>query len=129
MSRASITNKETLKMLESQLAQLEGERTGLRSQVDSIQSKLTLNKNSIHLVKTKIYDLTKPYLSEVQCSEHALLRYCERVLGINLQEAKTKILNEKLISTVNVLGGTGVYPVEDFKVKMVDKMIVTIIKD
>mgnify|MGYP006885815035 CR=1 FL=1 len=60
-------------------------------------------------------------------TEHALLRYCERVLGINLKEVEAEILSPEIIELVEKLGGTGQYPNRDFKVVIKDFVITTVL--
>lgn len=60
-------------------------------------------------------------------TEHALLRYCERVLGINLKEVEAEILSPEIIELVEKLGGTGQYPNRDFKVVIKNFVITTVL--
>ena len=62
-------------------------------------------------------------------SEHAILRYIERVMGIDLEELKAKILPEDVLKKIKALEGVdGTYPCsEGFKVRIRDRTIVTIL--
>lgn len=60
-------------------------------------------------------------------SEHAMLRYFERVMGFNLEEIKAKVIPNKTAEMIAKLG-PGVYPVEGgFKIKVKDNVVVTLV--
>jgi predicted transcriptional regulator len=59
-------------------------------------------------------------------SEHALLRYFERVLGFDLNDIKAKVIPEKTAELIAKLG-PGVYPVDGFKIKVKDNVVVTLV--
>lgn len=123
-----IKNSSTIKGLQSQLSKLQGARDNLRLEVERIQRELSSNRKSIDAIEKKIKDLTDSN-KDIQVSEHALLRYCERVLGINTEAIKAEIINDvRLKELVNTLGDNGTYPVRDFQVIMRNKTITTIIK-
>ena len=49
---------------------------------------------------------------EIRVSDHALLRYLERNLGLNFSETKKKILTQKLTLAIEKLGD-GEFPLMD----------------
>lgn len=59
-------------------------------------------------------------------SEHAILRYLERIGGLDLEEIKNKILTTEIKNIISTLGGNGTYPNEGFKVIMKDNIVTTI---
>jgi hypothetical protein len=59
-------------------------------------------------------------------SEHALLRYFERVMGFDLTEIRSKVIPEKTAELISKLG-SGVYPVDGFKIKVKDNVVVTLV--
>ena len=59
-------------------------------------------------------------------TEHALLRYCERVLKIDLEKAKTEIVTETLKEQVEKLGN-GEYPNGDFRVVIREGQVVSVV--
>ncbi len=123
----TITSKVTLKKLQSQLSTLEGKRIALRGQVENIQQELTLNKKQIQRINGEIAKLNFVIDKDIEVSEHAIYRYLERVLNIDIEEIKSKIVTGELKALVTVLGGTGTYPVDNFRVKMVNKTITTVL--
>lgn len=63
---------------------------------------------------------------EIIISEHAMLRYIERIKGINLDEIKTEILTPQLLSTVKTMGN-GKFPSGNgFRAVVKDNTIITI---
>ena len=122
-----VSNKQTIKQLNSQLNILEGNRKALNIQCAQIQRNLSENKNQINKIKKYIYDLEIKQSQELTITEHALLRYCERVLGINIEDIKKEILTPELNKLIDTLGSTGTYPYKEYQLKIVDKTIITII--
>ena len=93
-----------------------------------------LSKEMAALTKEKLgylYQLDTLLGKEtIVVSDHALMRYCERVLGINMDEVKEKILTESAMGLIDKLkAGDGQYPVKegDFVIRLKNKTVVTII--
>lgn len=61
-------------------------------------------------------------------SDHAVLRYLERVKGVDIESLKNEILSEPVLKMVKTLGGNGKYPNSGFKLVMKDNTVVTILK-
>lgn len=78
----------------------------------------------------KIQDDIKKLKSEtnIVVSEHAILRYCERVLKLDLEEIKKKIIPEDVLELVRKLGN-GNYPTESHHVRVTNGVVVTITTD
>lgn len=122
-----ISNKQTIKQLNSQLSILEGNRKALNIQCAQIQQNLSENKKQIAKIKKSIDDLKIKESQELTITEHALLRYCERILGISIEDIKKEILTPELNKLVDTLGSTGTYPYKEYQLKVIDKTIITII--
>ena len=123
-----ISNKQTIKQLNSQLNVLEGNRKALNIQCSQIQQNLSENKKQINILINNIKKLELQESQELNVTEHALLRYCERVLGINIEEIKEELLSDNIKNLVNTLGSTGVYPYKEFKLKIINNSIITLLK-
>jgi len=93
------------------------------------QSKINLDvqnkKDQIHTTKTKLHQLRNPATPKV--SEHALVRFFERIKGYDLKEIKNELLNDQTLSMLKTLGSTGTYPYKEFKMVFRDNNLVTII--
>ena len=78
--------------------------------------------SQINTIKQKIESIKG---REPIVTEHAMLRYIERVLGINLEEVKMQILNEKTLAMINSLG-SGKFPGDGYKVVVKNRSVITI---
>lgn len=123
----SVKNIETVKQLNSQKSRLEGEIIGLKSTLREYNKELVIKTNSLKEVENKIKSLNSD--SKLKVSEHAILRYLERVTGLNISDIEKEILEESIVTTASALGN-GVYPhSKGFKVRIKDNNIVTIINE
>lgn len=64
---------------------------------------------------------------EINVTDHAIVRYFERVIGLNIDEVKQKIITDEVLRLVTKLGGTGTLPNNNFKLVLEDWNVVTII--
>lgn len=119
-----LKNQVTLKGYESQLQKLKGSREVLKFKLDGLNKELRDNKEKIKHLESRIYDLKR---SDLIISEHAILRYIERVEVIPPSEVPERIKTDKLLEMVRTLGN-GVYPLEDFSVKVKDNVVITVLK-
>jgi len=112
---------------------------GLQSQYDNSKAESDLLKIEISN-KQKEYqsklEIQKRLLSEIsklsntkelKVSEHAIIRYFERVKGYNLEEIEKEILSEDIIKISETLGGTGKYPNKKGFMVLIRDFIVTTI--
>ena len=107
----------------------------LRKTKEELQEKRFIKKENdekINQLKKRVESINLDInsLSEVEVvvSEHALLRYFERVMGYNLDEIKDKILNDEIKEQMELLGKNGTFPnKEGFKLKVKKGVVVTII--
>lgn len=64
----------------------------------------------------------------LKVSEHAIVRYFERVKGFNIEEIEKEILSENVVSLINKLdGNNGTYPNGDYSVILKNNTIITVI--
>lgn len=83
---------------------------------------LTQCNQRIAAVSKEIDEMTR----EPIVTEHALLRYCERVLNIDMEAIKATILSETTLKQSQTLGN-GKYPVVDgHRAVIKDSCVVTI---
>ncbi len=115
-----------LKGLKSQLYNMEGDEAALKIEVANIQREYSQKVKAIERLKTKIESIERT--TKLKVSEHAMLRYLERVKGINLESLESEILSEEVRVMIETLGGTGGYPNKDFKVMLKNYTVTTIIK-
>ena len=121
---SAVKDGQIIKGLETQLSKLEGEVTVLKSQVKTLNNELVQKLNTISSIRSKIKELGVS--KELRISEHAILRYIERVLGINIKEIEETILCDKILTQHSILGkGTFIHP-KGFKCITRDNTIVSI---
>jgi hypothetical protein len=75
-------------------------------------------------IKKKIESLES---KEVLVSEHAMLRYFERVLGHDLEQIKKDIVTDKIKNMLEVTGPSGTFPADGFKVIIKNGKVVSVV--
>jgi hypothetical protein len=73
-----------------------------RRAVKEAQSRLTTESNKLDEIDRAIFNLADQ-AKEPVVTEHALLRYVERVMGVDLDEIRAQILNESAVGLINQL--------------------------
>jgi len=116
----------TLKSLTRKLADLLSRKDLEVSKFQETQKKLTvLNKE----IKETQSHIDKFKQGDPTVSEHAILRYLERVEGVNIGAIISKILHPKILEYSKTLGSGSFPHPEGFKVVIRDNVITTIIAD
>lgn len=107
-----------LKSLNSQIDQTKRdlqcivvEREEIKSRDDFLRQKIQAFESSIAAAKRKIEELKKSEKKKdrLLVSEHCLLRYLERVKGLDIEKLKEEILVHEVVSSYNSFGD-GKYP-------------------
>lgn len=112
----------------------------LNNQIKDLDIKLEVAKNQKQIYTSEINTLTQKKsrlqseISKIQSenksitiSDHAIIRYIERVIGVNIEDIKAHILTEDLETKIKTLGN-GKYPMKDGgRVVVKNKNVVTII--
>lgn len=113
-----------LKEMRKRLATEQAREKALRDQIADMQRDHAVQLDRVLKLKKQIAALTP---TELELTEHAMLRYLMRTLQIEETDIQEKIITDTLRHQVNVLGGTGKFPVADgFKAVIRDNKIVTI---
>ena len=123
----TLEKSQEIKGLESQLKILSGRAKAKKEEFISAQKEYNQMVNSEKQLKDKIEALQKP--KELRVTEHAILRYLERVNKIDLKEIEKAILTPELIKMTEVLGKNGKFPINDFNIVIRDGSVVTVEKD
>lgn len=110
--------------------------TELKSKKEDIKRSLQIIRDKRDALNEKIRDIesTLAHLNieiaklniKIDISDHAIVRYVERVHGIDMKKMKNKIITKDLKKEVKK-GGNGTYIVGDFKVVVRGGVIVTIL--
>lgn len=114
-----------IKGLKSQLKIMQGDAESLRIEVSNKQREYSAKLKSIKNLKEQIDNFEKN--KNIKVSEHAIVRYFERVKGFDISEIENEILTDEVLKVIEKLGGTGGFPNKDFKVVMKDYTVITII--
>jgi TolA-binding protein len=125
MSGTHIKNNSVLKQLHSQASKIEGDIESLDMERNRINKEMVNKREQLKEIKAKITSIHE-HNKDLLVSEHAIIRYLERVEGFNFHEIRHKIITEKLKEQFKVLGN-GTYPIDGkFSVKIQNNVIVTI---
>lgn len=116
-----------LKHLQRRIDEARASMKALKENKKTLEDKIKLEQSTIDKLTAEI-DKLKKKSNKIVVSEHALLRYFERVMKFDLEEIKKKVLPETLDAPVKTLG-SGTYPTETHKVRIKDGVVVTILTD
>ena len=114
-----------LKLLQSQLNIMLAEAAALRVEVTIKQKEHNQKLQSIENLKKEMAKLNSDEVLKV--SEHAIVRYFERVKGFDIKEVEKEILSKQVVELVEKLGGNGSYPNNGFSVLMKNYTVTTIV--
>lgn len=110
--------------MQVRLAKLESEEKRLKEERDTAEQARKQCANQLASVRNAIQEMIAKERDPV-ITEHAMLRYFERILGFNLDEVKKEILTDDLKALVKKLGD-GKYTIGGKKMIVRGNVIVTI---
>lgn len=113
------------KQLQSQLNTMLGDSDALKIEVANKQREYNQKLQAIEKLKNEMAKLNNK--ESLKVSEHAIVRYFERVKGFDIEQVKKEILSEQVVKLVEQLGGNGQYPNERFSVVMKNYTVTTIV--
>ena len=122
----SIKDTTTLKSLETKYKQIETKRNLIINEINDKQLEASNLKKELGQIKQQIDSLKSKDVGKIIVSEHSLLRYIERVLGIDLNVLRNKILSDEDAKVISALGN-GTFPKDGFKIKIKDGVVVTVL--
>ncbi len=115
-----------LKSLKSRRDQAQRELKALQDEANALNKKVRDAQGTISKLDRDINKLTQRN-KNIIVSEHAMLRYIERVMGMDMEKLKKQILPDLTQSQIRALGN-GSYPVgKSHRVKVRDNTIITIL--
>lgn len=119
-------NKERkIKGLQTQLNNLQGDVEAIKLDLTNKQDEYNFKKKKIKEIQHEINKYR--HNGQIKISEHAIIRYLERVKGIDIAKIEKEIVTDEVRRMVGVLGGNGSYPNKEFKLVMKNYTIVTIV--
>lgn len=120
-----------LKRLNTELTRLEKAERDLidkrkvwQNEINSNVSKCKSIKINIKSKREQIKNLS--YQKDVIVSEHAILRYLERVCGMDIENLKTLILNDEFKALNSLTNGNSTITVKDVGYVLKNNVIITI---
>jgi predicted RNase H-like nuclease (RuvC/YqgF family) len=117
-----------LKHLNRRVSQGQANLKALTEEKFSIEDKIKRERETVSRLQREI-DRLKRRTEKLVVSEHAILRYVERVMGLDLEEIKKKILPSDLEEKVRIIGN-GIFPCGGtHKIKVSEGVVVTILTD
>ncbi len=98
----TIALQQELKKLRSQAAELAGLCSAIQEEQRTVQRRLAAEQKTLAQLNSRIAEIEEQMRAapEPTVTEHALLRYCERVLGVDLAAASSAILNAPTVAAI-----------------------------
>jgi hypothetical protein len=112
---------------EIELARLHNLQTWKRELVAQIAKQLKDIddlRNTLYEVNCEIREIAGKSSIPLRVSKHALLRYCERILGIDMHEIEQEILSGDIEAQIE--RGHVVYEKENYKLTVRGNMVITV---
>ena len=103
----SAKSSQQLKQLQSRRDKLEVQADDFKRETAAMQSSNSKVVNQLKSVKAEMEAITS---QDPTVTEHAILRYAERAMGLDLEEVRNLILTPKLVEAIGKLGN-GTYPI------------------
>lgn len=103
----SIKDSQQLKQLQSRKAKLEVSVADLKKQLVEAQG---LHDKALNQLKSVLAEIDSLAVREVVVTEHAVLRYIERAMGVDIDHIKDQILTSETRRLIENLGN-GKYPI------------------
>ena len=120
----AIKEKEELKKLNTLQVKLQSEIEAIKIEREILNNKLQSAERNLGKIREEIKKVKEG--NKIIVSEHAMLRYIERVLGINLKEIEKCILTDEVKEQYKIVGN-GRFPINDeFRALIRDNVVVTI---
>jgi hypothetical protein len=102
----------TSSILKLNIATMQRNRSAINIEIDEVKLEIEKEENTKKVIKV---------------SDHAVLRYLERVGGMDLNAIRQAIVTDELIDIVSSIGGSGKFPLnEGHSIIMKDYVIVTL---
>lgn len=114
----------TIKRLETTLRDKQSELAVLNAEIASKQKEYVAKKLEVSELMKKLQGFRSK--GDLSVTEHAMLRYLERVKGMDLTAVESEIISEELLKFIALGGTNATYMLGDYNVVIKDNVIVTI---
>lgn len=126
MKNLALKQKEELKKLQSLLIKQKSEIDLIRRERQLINERLSVAERNLRNTEEELKKLKTG--NKIIVSEHAVLRYLERTMELDLKAVENEILTEETVKQYRTLGN-GKYPVSNgCKAVIKDNVVLTITK-
>lgn len=95
-----------LKQLQVQHTQAQRDIKTAKDKIQADQAELSCSKAKLHALEQEMQKLSD---TKLVVSEHAVLRYAERIMGLDVEQIKEQILNPKTAKRIQELRN-GAFP-------------------
>lgn len=128
MAKKDIKLTQDLKFLQTKLVKMQAQGAVLIKEVTQMQNNLSTLNKQINTTQENIEKLSTNN-DDLIFSEHSILRYIERVMGVDIEALKEKILpkeeRQSILKTANSLS----FKKDGVSFKIKDGIIITITKE
>ncbi len=115
-----------LKALETRRNKLQAEKKVLGQEINDKQGQFGIFNRKIKELQENIEALKKRAPKNIVVTEHAMLRYLERVDGLDLQELHDRILTPESQTIIDKLGTCRINTPDEVVLVVRDKNVITI---
>lgn len=120
----AIATAQDLKQLQTRLAKSAARQKSLKDEVASLENQLRECNTEIKELNKRIDAISKQRLEPV-LTEHALLRYLERVKGVDLKAIHEEILTPEVKHQIGVIG-SGSFTQNGYRLIVKQGIVITI---
>lgn len=100
---STVQTAQELKGLQTQLAKARAEESTLKTEAAALQRKHTQARHAVQALEKRIEELSRT-APEPTVSEHAMLRYLERVKGVDMEAVRQEILGNGTAEAITFAG-------------------------
>ncbi len=118
----NVGKAQQLKGLQTRLSKLEGDYKSLADNAKQAQKDQHACLNRIKSIKTEIEGFSE---KEIIVTEHAVLRYLERIMGFDLDQINKSILTDDIKLMVSKMGD-GKYPIDGGRIIVRNNTIISV---
>ena len=120
----SIKDSQRLKSLQSRSAILSQECSNLSHRVKQLQDEWSKKLSQLKAMESEIAQICR---KDPIVSEHALIRYLERAMDLDLEQLKSEILTPEVTKQIKIMGN-GKFPLGNgLRVVVKDNVVTTVV--
>lgn len=116
-----------IEKLESRLEEKRNILKSLNNEINFKNQERKKVEKEISEIEKHIKEQTKNNNTGIDVSDHAMCRYIERCIGVNLTDIKSKILTEEVQHYISVMKGEGNFTINNIEYRVKNYVIMTII--